>query len=202
MYPLLSSVSQSGWVVSHRRLPRIFSPSLIHIVLRFDRNGGSPKNDEEKYQCAKGKHNNEELLRGMTEPRGTCELWSWESGVSIESSKDHEQLTRTRGTTPCSRLEFPRTVKKYFRIFLVSSICNSNLFFERELPDICPWFFLVCNIPLSLGHLAKHRNRLEQMQHKFALFVRFLSFGTNTPVEWSNHDCNDITCRFNVTPFE
>lgn len=173
MCPLLSSVSQSGWVVSHRRLPRIFSPSLIHVVLRFDRNGGSPKSDEEKYQCAKGKHNNEESLRGMTAPRGTCELRSWESGVSIESSKDHEQLMNTRGTTPCSRLEFPRTVKKYFRIFRVSSICNSNLFLERELPDICPWFFLVCNIPLSPEHLAKHRN---------TLFVRFLLFGTNTGV--------------------
>lgn len=173
MCPLLSSVSQSGWVVSHRRLPRIFSPSLIHVVLRFDRNGGSPKSDEEKYQCAKGKHNNEESLRGMTAPRGTCELWSWESGVSIESSKDHEQLMSTRRTTPCSRLEFPRTIKKYFRIFRVSSICNSNLFLERELPDICLWFFLVCNIPLSPEHLAKHRN---------TLFVSFPSFGTNTGV--------------------
>lgn len=167
MCPLLSSVSQSDWVVSHRRLPRIFSPSLIHVVLRFDRNGGSPKSDEEKYQCAKGKHNNEELLRGMTEPRGTCELWSWESGVSIESSKDHEQLMSTRGTIPCSRLEFP------LESFVSHQYVIPIFFFEPELPDICPWFFLVCNIPLSLEHLAKHRNRLEQMQDKFAVVRTF-----------------------------
>lgn len=139
MCPLLSSVSQSGWVVSHRRLPRIFSPSLIHVVLRFDRNSGSPKSNEEKYQCAKGKHNNEESLRGMTEPRGTCELWSWESGVSIESSKDHEQLMSTRGTIPCSRLEFPRTVKNILESFVshqyVIPIFFSNESFRIFVPD-------------------------------------------------------------------